>query len=28
VIPRPSPRQILGIWVVLPEPVSPAMITT
>src|SRR5208282_1346766 len=26
--PRPSSRQILGIWVVLPEPVSPAMITT
>ena len=28
VTPRPSSRQILGIWVVLPEPVSPAMITT
>ncbi len=26
--PRPSSRQILGIWVVLPEPVSPAMTTT
>lgn len=26
--PRPSSRQILGIWVVLPEPVSPATITT
>ena len=26
--PRPSSRQILGIWVVFPEPVSPATITT
>ena len=26
--PRPSSRQILGSWVVLPEPVSPATITT
>lgn len=26
--PRPSSMQILGIWVVLPEPVSPATITT
>ena len=26
--PRPSSRQIFGIWVVLPEPVSPATITT
>lgn len=26
--PRPSSRQIFGIRVVLPEPVSPAMITT
>ncbi len=26
--PRPSSRQILGIWVVLPEPVSPATMTT
>ena len=28
VTPRPSSRQILGSWVVFPEPVSPAMITT
>ena len=27
-LPRPSSRHILGIWVVLPEPVSPAMMTT
>ena len=27
-IPRPSSRQILGSWVVLPEPVSPATTTT
>ena len=27
-IPRPSSRQILGNWVVLPEPVSPAITTT
>ena len=27
-MPRPSSRQILGSWVVLPEPVSPATITT
>ncbi|SLJ82497.1 Uncharacterised protein [Mycobacteroides abscessus subsp. abscessus] len=27
-MPRPSSRQILGIWVVLPEPVSPATTTT
>ena len=26
--PRPSSRQILGSWVVFPEPVSPATITT
>ena len=26
--PRPSSRQIFGSWVVLPEPVSPATITT
>ena len=26
--PRPARRHILGIWVVLPEPVSPATITT
>ena len=26
--PRPSSRQIFGIWVVFPEPVSPATITT
>src|SRR5712671_1414919 len=26
--PRPSSRQILGIWVVLPDPVSPAITTT
>src|SRR3954454_1371194 len=26
--PRPSSRQILGIWVVFPEPVSPATTTT
>ncbi len=26
--PRPSSRQIFGIWVVLPEPVSPATMTT
>ena len=28
VTPRPSSRQILGIWVVLPDPVSPATMTT
>ena len=28
VMPRPSSRQILGIWVVFPEPVSPATMTT
>ena len=27
-LPRPARRQILGIWVVLPEPVSPATMTT
>ncbi len=27
-MPRPSSRQILGSWVVLPEPVAPATITT
>ena len=27
-IPLPAARQNLGIWVVLPEPVSPEMITT
>ena len=26
--PRPGSRQIFGIWVVLPEPVSPATTTT
>src|SRR5690606_40739088 len=26
--PRPARRQILGSWVVLPEPVSPATTTT
>ena len=26
--PRPSYRQILGSWVVLPEPVSPLTMTT
>ena len=26
--PRPSSRQILGSWVVLPDPVSPATTTT
>ena len=26
--PRPSSRQIFGIWVVLPDPVSPAITTT
>ena len=26
--PRPSSRQILGSWVVFPEPVSPATMTT
>ena len=26
--PRPSSRQIFGSWVVFPEPVSPATITT
>ena len=26
--PRPSSRQIFGSWVVLPDPVSPARITT
>ena len=28
VMPRPSSRRILGIWVVLPEPVSPETMTT
>ena len=28
VTPRPSSRQILGSWVVLPDPVSPATMTT
>ncbi len=28
VIPRPSSRQIFGIWVVFPDPVAPATITT
>ncbi len=28
VVPRPISRQIFGIWVVLPEPVSPATTTT
>ena len=28
VMPRPSSRQILGSWVVLPLPVSPATMTT
>ncbi len=28
VMPRPSSRRIFGIWVVLPEPVSPETITT
>ena len=27
-VPRPAARHILGIWVVFPEPVSPARITT
>ncbi len=27
-LPRPSSRQILGSWVVFPDPVSPATITT
>ena len=27
-VPRPSSRHILGSWVVLPEPVSPATTTT
>ncbi len=27
-MPRPSSRQIFGNWVVLPEPVSPAITTT
>jgi hypothetical protein len=27
-VPHPAARQNLGIWVVLPEPVSPEMITT
>jgi hypothetical protein len=27
-LPRPISRSILGIWVVLPEPVSPQTITT
>jgi hypothetical protein len=27
-VPQPAARQHLGIWVVLPEPVSPEMITT
>ena len=27
-MPRPAARHILGIWVVLPEPVSPASTTT
>ena len=26
--PRPSSRQILGSWVVFPDPVSPATTTT
>ena len=26
--PRPSSRQIFGSWVVFPDPVSPATITT
>ena len=26
--PRPSSRHIFGSWVVFPEPVSPATITT
>src|SRR5438128_2228699 len=26
--PRPTSRQILGSWVLFPEPVSPATITT
>ncbi|CFE03295.1 Uncharacterised protein [Bordetella pertussis] len=26
--PRPSSRQILGSWVVLPDPVSPLTMTT
>ena len=26
--PRPSSRQILGSWVVFPDPVSPATMTT
>ena len=26
--PRPISRQIFGNWVVLPEPVSPATMTT
>ncbi|ETB33713.1 hypothetical protein N602_29460 [Mycobacterium avium subsp. hominissuis 10-5606] len=25
---RPASRQILGSWVVLPDPVSPAITTT
>ena len=28
VTPRPSSRQIFGSWVVFPEPVSPATMTT
>ena len=28
VTPRPIARQIFGNWVVLPEPVSPATMTT
>ncbi len=28
VFPLPSSRQIFGSWVVLPDPVSPATITT
>ncbi len=27
-LPRPISSRILGIWVVLPEPVSPQTITT
>ncbi len=26
--PRPASMHILGIWVLLPQPVSPAMTTT
>ena len=28
ILSRPSSRQIFGSWVVLPDPVSPATITT